>query len=108
MNWSSKAAVWRHTVTRQRKDPKVSKLAKTPAQRQAQYRKVHFQGSLPKSARVSMAIPFFCKRKLEILADHHGLTLRAMLVRAIDLAEKVALDEMSPDETAYYYCNYAG
>jgi len=78
-------------------------MAKSNAQRQAEYRKRHLKDINGKHERLNMVISYMTKNKLERLASYYGVTQIEMLKRVITKAEDNLLSEMdNRNRTAYY------
>ena len=70
-------------------------MAKSNAQRQAEYRARHLHDLGATGERLNVVIDFHAKLALERLAACYGVTQRGMLERIIQDADRYALDDAS-------------
>ena len=80
-------------------------MAKSNAERQAEYRARHLKCDDVKSERLNLMIDTDTKRRLERVCRCYGVTKRAMLERLLLQAEQDALDEadQTPTGQAEYF-----
>ena len=80
-------------------------MAKSNAQRQADYRERHLKDIDGTGERLNLIVDLHAKRALERLAACYAVTQRALLERLIREAERAALDraEEMPGGGADYY-----
>lgn len=72
-------------------------MAKTNAQRQAEYRHRHLVAEDGGAERLNLLVSVPAKRKLERLAACYGVTQRAMLERLLTEAEGALLDRLQAE-----------
>ena len=80
-------------------------MAKSNAQRQADYRERHLKDIDGKGERLNLVVDLHAKRALERLAVCYAVTQRTLLEQLIREAERAALvlaDEMPGGGTDYY------
>src|SRR3990167_1325452 len=81
-------------------------LARSNAQRQADYRQRHLKSEDHNLQRLGLMVDLHAKLALQRLAHCYGVTQRSMLEGLIMQAQRVAVDEamaMSPNGHADYY-----
>lgn len=78
-------------------------MAKTNAQRQAEYRERHLKDENRTDDRLNTLINIHAKYALARLARHYGITQRALLERLLtETDSKVANSLTGVDQSAYY------
>ena len=80
-------------------------MAKSSAQRQADYRARHLHEEGGEGERLNLVIDLHAKRALERLALCYGVTQKAMLNRLLIDAERAAVEKVAalPDGYVRYY-----
>lgn len=78
-------------------------MAKSAAQRQAEYRQRHLKSEDGNLARLNLVIDTMAKVRLERLAACYGVTQQEMLERVIGLAERMTLDGLPSGQHGAYY-----
>ena len=78
-------------------------MAKTPAQRQADYRRRHLEDIEGNKARLNLLIDHRAKLALARLAKRYGVTQTECLERVILEAQQREVEWMSAEEQTAYY-----
>jgi len=78
-------------------------MAKSNAQRQAEYRRRHLKADSPTCERLNLLVTVQAKRQLERLAFHYGFTQRTMLERILAEIEHATVDKLPTKAQSDYY-----
>ncbi len=78
-------------------------MAKSNAQRQAEYRRRHLKDVDASCERLNLLVSIQTKRQLERLAFCFGLTQRTMLEQILAGVERATVDRLPADAQSDYY-----